>query len=86
MNAKAGLHVLSLAVAVVVASAATLANDAMEQAATDGSRSQQTNAAASSTKSDLLRSEVSVVTTSQLPRPTAASSRRVLPIIVGTYR
>jgi hypothetical protein len=86
MNAKAGLQVLSLAVAVVVASAATLANDAMEQAATDGSRSQQTNAAASSTKSDLLRSEVSVVTASRLLRPTSTRAGRVLPIIVGTYR
>lgn len=89
MNTRAGLQVMTLAVALVGASAAVPGGMALAQDVADEQPVAATQAPAAAEKSDLDQSDVRVVVTQNqaAPRATRISVRQiVLPRILGTYR
>lgn len=90
MITRAEFHGLSLAVALVMASAGMLTAEAavaQEDAAGQAVAAEQLSTAAAPPKADLDRTALRVETVLPAPRPTLASSRGVvLPKILGSYR
>jgi len=89
MIPRAGLHGLSLAIALALAASGLLSAEAVaqEDVAQQAATKAQSSAAGSPPKADLDQSAVRIAAVARAPRPTLVSSRGIaLPKILGSYR